>query len=120
MGTLCTQLRLSLTELDRRFSYLMEGRAYHGEAINPRGLSVWERLTRIDKVSFSPPAQLLSLQRCCGLWILPPLDVRQCNTDIGAPWRSAAVIAMPRDSCCPSATLTQLAERIWVSIALYQ
>ena len=67
MGTLCTQLRLSLTELDRRFSYLMEGRAYHGEAINPRGLSVWERLTRIGKVSLFPSARLLSLQRCCGL-----------------------------------------------------
>jgi hypothetical protein len=54
---LCAQLRLSLTELDRRFSYLMEDKAYHGEAINPRGLSLWERLTRIGKVSPLPAAE---------------------------------------------------------------
>ena len=71
MGTFCTQLRLSLTELDRRFSYLMEGKTYHGEAINPRGLSMWEQLTRTGKVSLFPLAQLLSLQRWCKP-LIPP------------------------------------------------
>lgn len=64
VGILCTQLRLSLTELDRRFSCLMEGRAYHGEAINPRGLSLWERLTRTGEVSPLPAAE--GLLGVCG------------------------------------------------------
>ena len=76
MVTLCTQLRLSLTELDRRFSYLMEGRTYHGEAINPRGLSVWERLTRIGKVSLFP------LHGCC---------LYSAAVDYSSPFRCQAV-----------------------------
>ena len=44
------QLRLSLTELDRRFAYLSEGRTYHGEAVNPKGLSLWERMMGFSKV----------------------------------------------------------------------
>ena len=44
------QLRLSLTELDRRFTYLMNGKPYHGEAVNPKGLSVWERMMGFSKV----------------------------------------------------------------------
>ncbi len=46
------QLRLSLTELDRRFAYISEGKAYHGEAVNPKGLSLWERMMGFSKVSF--------------------------------------------------------------------
>ena len=45
------QLRLSLTELDRRFAYISEGKAYHGEAVNPKGLSLWERVMGFSKVS---------------------------------------------------------------------
>jgi hypothetical protein len=35
--------RLSLTEGDRRWRYIKAGREYHGEAVNPRGLSYFER-----------------------------------------------------------------------------
>ncbi|KAK9914956.1 hypothetical protein WJX75_002900 [Coccomyxa subellipsoidea] len=42
-------LRLSLSELDRRWSDILEGRVYHGEAINPKNLSIWERMTGVGK-----------------------------------------------------------------------
>jgi MFS family permease len=42
-------VRVSLTELDRRWNYLKAGRVYQGEAINPRSLSVWERMTGLGK-----------------------------------------------------------------------
>ena len=43
-------LRVSLTEVDRRWSYLTSGRVYHGEAISPKNLSMFERLIGIGKV----------------------------------------------------------------------
>ena len=36
-------LRVSLTEVDRRWSYIRSGKEYHGEAINPWNLSFFER-----------------------------------------------------------------------------
>ena len=65
------QLRLSLTELDRRFKFISEGRTYHGEAINPKGLSLWERMTRTGKVG---PLLLLSISRPC---------LAHCRSSIG-------------------------------------
>ena len=53
---LLMQLRLSLTELDRRFAFISEGRTYHGEAINPKGLSLWERMTGFSKVDLQLPS----------------------------------------------------------------
>ena len=50
------QLRLSLAELDRRFTFLSEGRTYHGEAINPKNLSIWEKIMRVGRVSLPFPA----------------------------------------------------------------
>ena len=47
MYTSAAQLRLSLSELDRRWSDILEGRVYHGEAINPKNLSIWERMTGV-------------------------------------------------------------------------
>ena len=44
------QLRLSLTELDRRFSFIAQGKTYHGEAINPKSLSLWEKMTCTGRV----------------------------------------------------------------------
>lgn len=37
-------LRVSLTEVDRRWSYIRAGKEYHGEAVNPWNLSMFERL----------------------------------------------------------------------------
>jgi MFS family permease len=37
-------LRVSLTEVDRRWSYIRAGKIYHGEAINPWNLSIFERM----------------------------------------------------------------------------
>ena len=36
-------LRVSLTEVDRRWNYIQNGKEYHGEAINPWNLSFFER-----------------------------------------------------------------------------
>ena len=36
-------LRVSLTEVDRRWAYIRAGKEYHGEAINPWNLSFFER-----------------------------------------------------------------------------
>ena len=36
-------LRVSLTEVDRRWSYIQAGKEYHGEAVNPWNLSFFER-----------------------------------------------------------------------------
>ena len=46
------QLRVSLSELDRWFEHLLEGRPYHGDAINPKNLSIFERLMGVGKVAF--------------------------------------------------------------------
>ena len=51
---MCVQLRVSLSELDRWFEYLLEGRTYHGEAINPKNLSLFERLMVVGKVCLLP------------------------------------------------------------------
>jgi MFS family permease len=42
-------LRVSLTEVDRRWNYIREGKVYHGEAINPINLSFYERWTGVGK-----------------------------------------------------------------------
>ena len=73
------QLRLSLTELDRRFTYLMNGKPYHGEAVNPKGLSVWESMMGFSKVCLhlrSPPWLLL----------LTPLPEHSSEQSL-EPWR---------------------------------
>lgn len=44
------QVRVSLSELDRWFQHLLDGKPYHGEAINPKNLSVFERLMGVGKV----------------------------------------------------------------------
>lgn len=43
-------MRVSLAEVDRRWAYLRSGRTYHGEAVNPRNLSIFERFIGIGKV----------------------------------------------------------------------
>ncbi len=45
-------LRISLAEIDRRWSYIKEGRPYHGEAVNPKNLSFFERWIGVAKVCF--------------------------------------------------------------------
>ncbi len=94
MVHICVQLRLSLTELDRRFSYLIDGKTYHGEAINPRGLSLWEPLTCTGKVSFICGGAAGYLEQ---LRTVFPSGVRQGITDMGARclcMDSAAVITV--------------------------
>ena len=66
MASLRMQLRLSLTELDRRFSFIAQGKTYHGEAINPRSLSLWERMTHTGRVGLATLQSRL-MQRCV-LW----------------------------------------------------
>lgn len=45
-------LRISLAETDRRWRYITSGRTYHGEAINTKSLSLFERTVfRLQKVS---------------------------------------------------------------------
>ena len=48
------QLRVSLSELDRWFEHLLEGRPYHGEAINPKNLSLFEKNKGVGKVCLLP------------------------------------------------------------------
>ena len=44
-------MRISLAETDRRWRYILAGRTYHGEAINPKSLSIFERYAlRLHKV----------------------------------------------------------------------
>ncbi|KAK9795893.1 hypothetical protein WJX73_010315 [Symbiochloris irregularis] len=43
-------LRVSLTETDRRWAYITSGRMYHGEAVNPKNLSLYERWRGVGKV----------------------------------------------------------------------
>lgn len=44
------QMRVSLSELDRWFEYILAGKPYHGEAINPKNLSLFENLIGVGKV----------------------------------------------------------------------
>lgn len=44
-------LRVSLAEVDRRWAYLRSGRVYHGEAVKPGNLSLFERFIGVGKVS---------------------------------------------------------------------
>ena len=53
-------LRVSLAEVDRRWAYIRSGRTYHGEAINPRNLSMFERFIGVGKV-WSYPQLLLAI-----------------------------------------------------------
>ncbi|MCJ1428374.1 hypothetical protein MMC29_006283 [Sticta canariensis] len=43
-------LRVSLAEVDRRWNYLRTGRVYHGEAVKPGNLSLFERFIGVGKV----------------------------------------------------------------------
>lgn len=47
---------LDLRELDRYWNYVMDGRAeeYHGVAVNPRHLSLWERLVNKRHLAYNP------------------------------------------------------------------
>lgn len=50
-------LRISLAETDRRWRYITSGRTYHGEAVNPKSLSIFEwAVLRLHKVT--PPTDL--------------------------------------------------------------
>ena len=51
---MCMKMRVSLSELDRWFKYILAGKPYHGEAINPKNLSLFENLIGVAKVH--PPA----------------------------------------------------------------
>lgn len=42
-------LRVSLAEVDRRWAYLRSGRVYHGEAVKPGNLSLFERFIGVGK-----------------------------------------------------------------------
>ena len=44
------KMRVSLSELDRWFEYILAGKPYHGEAINPKNLSLFENLIGVGKV----------------------------------------------------------------------
>ena len=44
------QMRVSLSELDRWFEYILASKPYHGEAINPKNLSLFENLVGVGKV----------------------------------------------------------------------
>ncbi|CAK0780840.1 hypothetical protein CVIRNUC_005193 [Coccomyxa viridis] len=54
-------LRLSLTELDRRFSFIAQGKTYHGEAINPKSLSLWEMMTHTGR-DYDPQMDAADMQ----------------------------------------------------------
>ncbi|CAL8468731.1 g8271 [Coccomyxa elongata] len=55
-------LRLSLSELDRRWNDILDGRQYHGEAINPKNLSIWERMVGVGK-HYDTKEDLARMQR---------------------------------------------------------
>ena len=83
------QLRLSLTELDRRFAYISEGRTYHGEAVNPKGLSLWERMMGFSKVCLHP------LKPTC----LQPLSINPFRNTVAAAdqwWRGTHALSSVR------------------------
>jgi MFS family permease len=57
-------MRMDLREGDRRWAYLLSGRGheYHGEAVNPVNLSVWEKyVLRLHK-NYDPEADRASLK----------------------------------------------------------
>ena len=44
------KMRVSLSELDHWFEYILAGKPYHGEAINPKNLSLFESLIGVGEV----------------------------------------------------------------------
>lgn len=57
------QLRISLTELDRRWDDILDKREYHGEAINMKNLSIFEIMLGIGKARLPLPESLPSALR---------------------------------------------------------
>lgn len=55
------QLRLSLTELDRRWNDILSGRVYHGEAINPKNLSLFTGVGKVTAQKLAPAASYFTL-----------------------------------------------------------
>ncbi|BDA43280.1 probable inorganic phosphate transporter 1-3 [Coccomyxa sp. Obi] len=55
-------LRLSLSELDRWWNDILNGRQYHGQAINPKNLSIFERIIGVGKY-YDPKEDLELMQR---------------------------------------------------------
>lgn len=95
---LLMQLRLSLTELDRRFAYMSEGRPYHGEAINPKGLSLWERMTGFSKVGL----QLVTPNSYVAPHLL--IECTHCRDRPAVGQSRCSVLGLPRGSCSKKAT----------------
>lgn len=72
-------LRISLAETDRRWRYITAGRTYHGEAINPKSLSIFEwAVLRLHKVTLPHHSAMLPVYVC-----VPSVSVyvyMVCNT----------------------------------------
>ncbi|PFH63313.1 hypothetical protein XA68_13770 [Ophiocordyceps unilateralis] len=73
---------LDLKEQERRWNYIRQGRAddYHGVAVNPAHLSLWERMRGISKTYD------------------PDLDLRSKIQDMRAAWETVQKTRGPRDS----------------------
>jgi hypothetical protein len=64
-------MRVSLSELDRRWEHIRAGTIYHGEAVAPRNTSWFERMIGVCRVRPSHVLCLLPLARASQLPCLP-------------------------------------------------
>jgi len=64
-------LRVSLAEVDRRWSYIRAGKEYHGEAVNPWNLSIFERLIGHHKTYNRAKDEEDRYPHCClgSMWV---------------------------------------------------
>ena len=73
-------MRISLSELDRRWDHIKAGKTYHGEAVAPRNTSWFERMIGICRVRFHieaiSPAPAAPHQPPCLLPVLACLQGR--------------------------------------------
>ena len=65
--SLLAQLRVSLSELDRRWDHIAQGKSYHGEAVGPKSTSLFEKLIGITRVCCPAPAPILAC--ACAHWM---------------------------------------------------
>jgi hypothetical protein len=77
-------LRVSLTEVDRRWSYIKAGKEYHGEAVNPWNLSNFERFlghhktynrAKDEEDKYPPPPKLAAFFEMLNPWFEQTRDV---------------------------------------------
>ena len=116
-------LRISLAETDRRWRYITAGRTYHGEAINPKSLSIFEwAVLRLHKVTLfssfcqwhggSTSCLCVNVHIICSIHadMLPNLNGRLCALGLGVLSYSCEAVSLQEGCtflvfvllCCPS------------------